>query len=288
MPDHAKAAIAMSREKRVKKESRTAGKSDSRRTPVSGQPSIYVVPAVDKAFQILELLKSEFHEMTISEIARATGLHKSSVQKLLVTLSRHGVVERDPLSLRYSLGITLAEYGRRALNNLDIRRKAKPFLNILAEYSGETAVLAVLNENKMVMVDKKEPLVPIRVSPFIGMRFPATATSNGKVLLAWLAPSEVDEIIKREGLPARTKNSITDPVAYRADLAATRERGYALDFGEWHEGGSGVSAPVFSPRGQVVATLSIVGPSFRINKAKMRDFGMKCIEMSSLLSAQLQ
>ena len=254
---------------------------------VRGEQSVYLVPAVDKAIQILELLKSERREMTISEIARASGVHKSSVQKLLVTLAEHGVVERDPLSLRYSLGITLAEYGRIALDNLDIRRKAKPFLNALSEYSGETAVLAVLNGTKMVMVDKKEPLVPIRASPFIGMRFPATATSNGKVLLAWLPESRVDEIIKGEGLPAQTKNSITDPVAFRAELALTRERGYASDFGEWNEGGSGVSSPVFSRKGQVIATLSIVGPSFRMTKSKVREFGTKCIEMSSQLSAQL-
>ncbi len=283
MPNQHLVAIDAARRRRAENQRRKTGKTPSDQN----EPFVYLVPAVDKAFQILEVLKSELREMTISEIARATGLHKSSVQKLLVTLSHHGVVERDPLSLRYSLGITLAEYGRRALDNLDIRRKAKPFLDLLVEYSGETAVLAILNGNKMVMVDKKEPLIPIRVSPFIGMRFPATATSNGKVLLAWLPESEVDAIIKKEGLPAQTKNSITDRVAYRTELSATRERGYALDFGEWDEGGSGVSAPIFSPKGQVVATLSIVGPSFRMTKSKMRDYGMKCIEICNRLTAQL-
>ena len=97
----------------------------------------YLVPAVDRALRILELLKMEGREMTLMEIAKATGWHKSSVHKLLVTMNHHGVLERDPLTRRYYIGITMAEYGRIALNNLDIRVTAKPFLKELMDYSNE-------------------------------------------------------------------------------------------------------------------------------------------------------
>ncbi len=248
----------------------------------------YLVPAVDKAVRIMDLLKSAGYEMTIAEIALHTGCHKSSVQKILVTLNHHGIVQRDEMTKRYSLGIALAEYGRVALNNLDLRHTAKPLLNELCKYSGETAVLAVLQGTKMVMVDKKEPLIQIRVSPFIGLRFPATTTSNGKVLLAWLPESRVNEILEIEGLPARTNKSITDAVSYRADLDATRERGYALECDEFQEGISGVSAPVFNARKQVIATLSVAGPTFRMTEDKIQDYGRKCIEVASQLSAKLR
>jgi IclR family transcriptional regulator, KDG regulon repressor len=250
--------------------------------------SIYLVPAVDKALEILALLRSDRCEMNLAEISKATGSHKSSVQRLMTTLCHRGFVKRDEMTKRYSLGIALAEYGRIALNNLDIRQMARPYLQALVDYSGETAVLAILNETKMVMVDKREPLIQIRASPFIGMRFPATATSNGKALLAWLPENRVAEIMQIEGLPASTKNSIIDPVVYRADLAATRLRGYATDHEEFQEGVSGVSSPIFSPNGQVIATLSLAAPAFRMTESSFRKYGKKCVEFAAQLSTQLR
>ena len=264
-----------------------ADKSKSARAKGNGK-SIYLVPAVDKALEILALLRSDRREMNLAEISKATGSHKSSVQRLMTTLCHHGFVKRDEMSKRYSLGIALAEYGRIALNNLDIRQMARPFLQALVDYSGETAVLAILNETKMVMVDKRESLSQIRASPLIGTRFPATATSNGKALLAWLPENQVAEIMKIEGLPAATKNSIVKQAAYRADLAATRARGYATDREEFQEGVSGVSAPIFSPNGQIIATLSIAAPAFRMTEASIRKYGKKCVEFAAQLSTQLR
>jgi IclR family transcriptional regulator, KDG regulon repressor len=250
--------------------------------------SVYLVPAVDKALEILALLRTEGREMNLAEISKATGSHKSSVQRLMTTLNHHGFVKRDDVTKRYALGIALAEYGRVALNNLDIRQLAKPYLQALVDYSGETAVLAIMNDTKMVMIDKREPPSQIRASPFIGLRFPATATSNGKALLAWLPEDRVAEIIQIEGLPAATRHSITKHAAYRADLAATRERGYAIDREEFQEGVSGVSAPVFSPKGKVIATISLAAPAFRMTAESIRKYGEKCVEMAAQLSEQLR
>jgi len=252
-----------------------------------GEPT-YLVPAVDRAFRILALLRAERREMTLMEIAKATGWHKSSVHKLLVTMMYHGILERDAVTKRYYIGITLAEYGRIALNNLDIRVTAKPFLKELVDYSNETAVLAILKGTKMIMIDKREPFRNIRVSPFIGMRFPATATSNGKALLAWLPEEKVREILQIEGLPKSTKNSIVDVDAYNTDLEETCRRGYAVDHEEIYEGVSGVAAPVFTPGGKVIATLSIVGPAFRMIDEKISDFGDKCVELADRLSDKLR
>jgi len=255
---------------------------------MANKKCVYLVPAVDRAIHILELLKANRYEMTLAEITKATGWHKSSIQKLLVTLSHHGVLERDEATKRYSLGISLAVYGRVALNNLDIRLIAKPYLKELVDYSGETAVLAILNATKMVMVDKKEPVLQIRASPFIGSRFAATATSNGKALLAWLPEARVNEILRAEGLSAFTPKSIVSRTAYRAELAATRKRGYAIDRGEFQEGATGVSAPVFGPRQQVLATISIVGPDFRMTEKMIQDCGAKCMEVAGRLGARFE
>jgi DNA-binding IclR family transcriptional regulator len=248
----------------------------------------YIVPAVDRAARILSLLRTEGREMTIAEIADATGWHKSSVHKLLVTLNYHGLLDRDALTKRYSLGVALSEYGRIALNNLDIRYAAKPFLKTLVECSGETAGLSILRGTKMIFVDIEEPQIQIRVSLFVGMRSPVTATSNGKAVLAWFPESRLNEIIQIEGLPATTKKSIVKPAAFRAELAATRERGYATDFEEFEEGVAGVSAPVFESSGQVMGAICVAMPAFRMRKDKIRRYGKKCAELASQLSSLLK
>lgn len=246
--------------------------------------AISLVPAVDKAFKILEMLKGEGSEHTIVEIARELGLNKSTVHKLLVTLCHHGVVQRDEQSKRYRLGIALVEFGNVALNNIDIRRAAKPFLRELVEFSGETACLAGLQGTKVVIIDKKEPPSQIRVSPVLGWRFPATMSAMGKALLAWLTEAKADEIMRREGLPARTPRSIIDPLAYKAEMAATRRRGYAIEIEEFHEGVRGVAAPVFDARGKVIASLAVGGPAFRMSDEKLAECGVKCIELAREIS----
>jgi DNA-binding IclR family transcriptional regulator len=246
--------------------------------------SIYNVPAVDRAARIMVMLGTGTREMTLAEIASATGYHRSSVHKILATLVHHGFLDRSEITKRYSLGIALVRCGQAALNNLQINHSAKSFLKELAECSGETANFAVLSGTRMVIVDVIESAVELRVSPPIGTMDSMINKSNGKAVLAWLPESLVSKIIKREGLPARTKNSITNVTLYRKELAAVRQQGYATDFEEFQEGISAVSAPVFNSEGHVIATLSIVGPAFRMTKEKMQLYGEKCASAAAQLS----
>ncbi len=247
----------------------------------------YIVPAVDRAARILSMLRTEGREMTIAEISDATGWHKSSVHKLLVTLNYHGLLDRDSTTKRYSLGVALSEYGRIALSGLDVRQAAKPYLKALVDFSGETAALSLLRGTKMTLVDVEQSPSQIRVALTVGMRAPATTTSNGKAVLAYLPESQAVEIMRIEGLPAMTRKSITKPGAYNVDLAATRERHYATDYEEYQEGITGVSAPVFDSRKQAIGALSIAGPAFRMTRDKTRNYGTKCAEMAAQLSATL-
>ena len=247
----------------------------------------YIVPAVDRAARILALLRTKGRGMTIAELAEATGWHKSSVHKLLVTLSHHGLLDRNEPTKQYSLGIALIAYGQSVLNNLDIAYAAKSFLRDLAEYTGETANYCVLRGTQIVLVDSIESKTDLRVVPPIGTINSLTTKSSGKAVLAFLPESQADQIIQTEGLPAFTKNSITEPKAFRKELAAIRKRGYATDFEEFREGISAISAPVFSSTGKVLGTLSLVAPAFRLTKDKATQYGKKCAEAASQLSAMM-
>lgn len=248
---------------------------------------VYIVPAVDKAFRILSLLRNEGREMSTFEIAKATGLNNSTVHKLAVALNYHGVLERNKANKKYSLGIALVEYGQSALNSISTRQTAKSFLRELVEYSGESAALSILHGTKMVIVDVEESKAALRVSPVVGMVAPATTTSNGKAVLAWLAESQIAEIIQKEGLPALTEKSITKPEVFLAELATVRKRGYATDCEEYNEKLYAVSAPFFKTEDEVMGAISITGPSYRMTQQQIRRFGKKCVEVASRLSANL-
>lgn len=262
-------------------------KRDSKDTSRTDDHYEYIVPAVDRAARILRLLRAKGRGMTIAEVSEATGWHKSSVHKLLVTLSHHGLLERNEVTKQYSLGIALIEYGQFVLKNLDIAQAAKTFLKELAEYSGETANYSIRRGTQMVVVDSVESRINLRVVPPIGTMNTIIAKSSGKAVLAYLPESEVDAIMKSEGLPAFTKHSITDAEAFRRELMVVRKRGYATDFEEFREGINGVSAPVINSTNQVVGTLSLIAPAFRLTKQIAPDYGRKCAEMAVQLSAMI-
>jgi DNA-binding IclR family transcriptional regulator len=230
------------------------------------------------------MLATGAREMTLAEIAAATGVHKSSVHKILVTLLHHGFLDRNELTKQYTLGLALVRCGQSVLNNLQINHSAKSTLKELADFSGETANFAILHGNKTVIVDVVEAPVELRVTPPIGTMDPITTKSNGKVILAWLPEEEAAEILRTEGLHGMTRNSITKIKQYFSELAAVRDRGYATDFEEFREGISAVSAPVFNSESRVIGTLTIVGPAFRMTKEKVHLYGKKCAEAAARIS----
>jgi DNA-binding IclR family transcriptional regulator len=247
----------------------------------------YIVPAVERAIRILSLLKTERREMTIAEISEATGWNKSSIYKLLLTLDHYGLLARDPLTKRYSLGVALMEYGRAVLNGFDIQHAAKPSLRALAEYSGGSVAVSILRGTKMTLIEIEESTAQVRISLAVGMTTSATATSHGKAVLAHLPESQLNEILRIEGLAKNTKKSITNPGLYRADLETVRKRGYAIDSEEFEEGITGISAPVFASKAAIGAIL-IVLPAFKATKEKIRLYGKKCSEEAARISALLQ
>jgi IclR family KDG regulon transcriptional repressor len=250
--------------------------------------SIYTVPAVDRAVRILLMLSDGTQGMTLAEIAAATGWHKSSVHKILITLDSHGFLERDESTKRYSPGIELMRCGQSLLKSMQANHSAKIFLKELADYSGETATLAVVRGKRIVIVEVVESRGELRATPPLGTMDSITAKSNGKAVLAWLPQEKVREILKTEGLPAKTKNSITKMQPFFRELAAVRNQGYAIDVEEFQEGISAVSAPVFNPEGRVLGTLSVIGPAFRMTKKNLHLYGRKCVETAALMTPAIR
>lgn len=225
----------------------------------------YLVQGISNALQLLECF-GEREEFGLTELAARVGLGKNTAFRALATLVVHGYLEQDGENGPYRIGPAALELAHRLGRGQALLRHARRILEELAGSLGETAHLAVLRDFEVVHLDGQVADRPVVAGLRLGQRAPAHCTALGKVLLAHTAP-EVREAFDREviaaRLPAFTRATITDRSKFLEELRAIPHRGFALDLEEWNQGLTCVAAPVLDRSGEVVAALSISGPSFR-------------------------
>lgn len=243
------------------------------------------VHAVERAFQLLDVLARG--DAGVSELARATGLHKATVHRLIRTLRQLGLVELAPDGTRYRLGLRLLELGGRVLARLDLRDAARPYLTELRERTRLTVHMAILDGAEVVYIDKLDSPANLRMASFVGTRNPAYCTALGKAILAALPDEELEAVLARTQFLPRTPNTITTPTALRQELAVTRARGYAIDNVENEEGIRCVGAPVYGHTGRVVASISVSGPIFSVTMAGIDELGRLVADIGQQISRAL-
>lgn len=222
--------------------------------------------AVDKALSLLTAFgPRSYAGMGVSELARRSGLTKSTAFRLLGVLQRNGLVERVGSS--YRLGRMLHELGSHVYAPANERLGAllTPFLAELYELTHETAHLAVLVGTEVLYVNKIFGHQRVHSPSRLGGRAPAYCTAVGKVLLAYDA--EATEAAVHHGLAPLTERTIVDPARFRTHLAQVRRDGIAFDHGEVQPGLTCVAAAVFGPDGRPAAALSMSGPVDRFDPA---------------------
>ncbi len=243
------------------------------------------VRSVHRALKIIELI-AEKKSLTLPEITQALNLPKSSAYEILSTLCKEEFICRDKNN-EYSLGIRLIELGNKAQLNLEIRRIATPILRQLNEELDETVHLTVLDNDEILYVECFESTKRLRTYSVIGIRAPLHCTAVGKAILAMQEEDEIKRIIKTRGLPKFTKNTITDEKKLLAELKETKKRGYSIDNMEHEEGVRCVGAPIFDMTGKVYASISISGPSQRINTETIPSIGKLVMEKANKISKLL-
>lgn len=224
----------------------------------------YRIQAIERAVSILNAFSPEDPELGVTELAERLGLHKSTVHRFMVNLDAAGLVERNPRTGRYRLGLRIFELGGLVMQQMNLWDEALPFLEGLVHDTGETGHLAVLDGGEAIYIERVEARRALRVPSAIGRGYPAHATNLGKVLLADLAPEQVEQIVAERGLAAYTPHTITDPERLAGELERIRAVGYAVDNEEYDEGLRCIGAPVRDHSGHVVAALGIGGPATRI------------------------
>jgi len=249
--------------------------------------SPYQIQVLDRALAILDTLSVEGPDLSLAEISDKLGLHKSTAHRLMMVLDRHKLIERNSVNGRYRLGLKLFELGTRAVSQLDLRERARPFLEKLVLEASETVHLCILDDSEVVYLDKVEPARSVRMATSVGRRNPAHCTAVGKAIMAYQSEAQVEEIVRKQGLRAMTANTITSFAELKKELNAVRERGYAVDNEEIEEGVRCVGCVVRNFSGEPLAAISISAPSFRLTKEKVKDVARSVVEVASALSAEL-
>jgi IclR family KDG regulon transcriptional repressor len=245
-----------------------------------------MVKSVYRAVKILDVLSSE-GEKSVTEISTTLSFPKSSVHEITSTLLATGILEKDSDRNKYSLGLKLFELGKQAQANLEISKVAIPSLRSLHEQFDETVHLTVLDRKEVLYIECFESTKQLRTYSVIGIRAPLHCTAVGKAILAYLDDEEVEEIIRSMGLPRFTQNTITDRVRLNAEVRKIRDSGFATDEMEHEEGVCCVGAPVRNHTGQVVASISVSGPSQRITPVRIEEIAPLVMERAAEISRRL-
>lgn len=219
------------------------------------------VKTVETAFEILESIQ-KLDGARISELADDLGLAKSTVHRHVVTLDELGYTVKEGdvhyISLKFLFHSTYAK------NRKDVFAKAEPVVNELAERTNERAQFLVEEHGEGVVVQRGMGKHAVHHDPHLGKRVPLHATAGGKAILAHLPEKNVRDILERRGLPAKTEHTITDRDALFEELTAIREREYSFNRQESMKGLHAVAVPVFGSNGRVAGSLSVSGPTKRM------------------------
>ena len=217
----------------------------------------YVIPSLERAFQVLDLLAAEPKGITLADLVRQSDIPKSTVFRILLTLKKHHVVVLDEASRRYRLGSRLWELGLCFLDQSDLYQASSRYMTALAEQSGETVFMGTLEDGEVIYLRRMESQKSITVIKKLRQRVPAHCTATGVAMLAYLPRAEQEAILETHGLTAHTDATVTDPDVFRERLVQTRKDGVAVVNGEYNRELLCVSAPIFDHSRRPCASLTV-------------------------------
>lgn len=243
--------------------------------------------SVEKAIDILFCFDSEHPQLRLTDISERVNLHKSTVHRLLSLLRKKGLIVSDPASQLYCLGPGVVELSWAVLRQQDLRTVCRPYLERLRRSSNETVSLYTRMGHKRLCVEELESGQDIKYSHTVGLTAPLHVGAPGKALLAFLPNEELESLLHELSLIAITPETLTDPEQLRAELHATRKRGYAVSSGERSSGASAVAAPIRDWSGKTVAALGVLGPSQRLTRGVLKALGQNVMQVAQEISITL-
>ncbi len=245
----------------------------------------YSVPALVRAFQVIDMLAMSSVGLTKMEIASKLKLPYSSVFNILATMEHHGYVRQDPPG-KFHLGLKLLGLGSIPNRDLGLRDAVAPLLEQLVRETGLTGHLAILDRGEAVYIDKKEAGGFIKINSWIGKRNYVHSSAVGKVLIAYQPKCALEELLTQE-FPKRTPKTTNNIKKLKEELNRVRRYGYAIDDEEDELGGRCVAGPVLDASGAVVAAMGLSGVTQQIPDSRLPELGEAIRKYAGRASARL-
>ncbi len=254
-----------------------AGKTQSNgQTETKG--SVTVVPAVERAAAILRYLQDNSlpTQCTVTRIAKALDVHKSTCSYILRTLELSTLVEYDPATKAYSLGASLIGLGATAAQRRDILMIGQRPIEALVRETGLTCLTFTQLANKsFLIIAKTDSPREIKVTIDIGQYFAAGTPALSRIAMATMSPADADHYIASHCRTRFTPTTRTDRKTILQEIARVREKGYALSVGEYYAGNTVAVAPVFSPHDNICRGICLIGFTSQIKADELSFLGEK-------------
>ncbi len=216
------------------------------------------IRSVAKAMELLQVLSQAARPLSLTELAQRGGYPKSTVFGLVTTMREYGVIMQTPEG-KYTLGLRLFEYGRQVERSWDVSQVARPYMELLSQRTGASAMLSVREGSSVITLDQVEARDKLRIVSEVGARLPIYCTSQGKVFLAHMSDSGAEALLSAGLMTHFTPHTITDPAALLQEVELCRANGYAVENGEYKIGLRSISAPVYTVEGEVRYTVGVIG-----------------------------
>ncbi len=243
--------------------------------------------SVTTAIRLLKAFSDkEEVEIGISTLAKRLRVSKSTVHRLATTLVAEGLLEQNPDTERYRLGVALFTLGALVRRRMDLSTEAKPLLSDLRRITKENVHLAILQGQHITFMYDLESIHPVRLGSQLGSLKPAFCSAEGLAILAFQSDEIVDQVLGGSLIP-RTSRTVIDPARVREHLGTIRRQGYAIESGESEIGTRAIAAPVRDAEGTVVAAVGVAGPSQRLSQRAVAGFAPHVIGTADAISVRL-
>lgn len=246
---------------------------------------------LDKAINILELFlspaESPQEEMSLTELARLSGLSKSGVKRTVSILVTRGYLKQREKRGKYSLGTKFLDFSGVIKRRSKIRDKAMPYLLKLAQLTRESVILSILDGQYAAYNETIPSEHALKIVPDEGTKVPLYCTGVGKIFLASMTEPEVENYIHSTKLEPYTANTITHPDYLKAHIAIIVKEGIAFDDEEFSLGIRSVATGIRDSEGKTVAAVGILGPSVRLSRQRMTEIAPDVKKCAAEISQEL-
>jgi DNA-binding IclR family transcriptional regulator len=247
---------------------------------------MYSAPVIKKTFEVLRLIVGSNRSLGVTEIAKTLSLSKSTVFGILKALQDTGFITKSKTTKKYAIGQELYKLSKTVLQGDVLTMIARPFLEKLVELVDETVFLCAREENTVKVLDTIETSKKLKISSPIGTKFPITAAAFCKAFLSSMDDSKIRDFLKEQRLPKYTENSIIDIDVYIEEIANVRQRGYSLDFEEYHMGVRGIATLILT-KGYPITSICILGFTGSMTEDKLNDMAKHLMNTAREISERL-